>query len=73
MAFQIICLCLIFIGLLNMCLSVFLFRFILYGTLWASWTWDVKEVYDYNLLKYFLIPFLFLFFWDHYNLNVSEL
>ena len=33
----------------------------------------VMKVYDYNLLKYFLIPFLFLFFWDHYNSNVGEL
>ena len=31
----------------------------------------VGEIFDYNLLKIFLIPFLFLsFFWDPYILNV---
>ena len=35
-AFKILSLCLIFIGLLNMYLGVFLFGFILYETLWAS-------------------------------------
>ena len=30
------------------------------------------EVFDYNLFKYFLRPFLFLFFfWDPYNLNAG--
>ena len=32
-------LCLILITLSNMCLDVFLLGFILYGTLWAFWTW----------------------------------
>ena len=32
-------LCLIFISLISMCCGMFLFRFILYGNLWASWTW----------------------------------
>ena len=32
----------------------------------------IREVFNYNLLKYFLSPFLFLFFfWDHYNSNVA--
>ena len=31
------------------------------------------EIFNYNLFKNFLIPFLFLFFfWDPYNLNVGE-
>ena len=31
----------------------------------------VREVFDYNLFKYFLRPFLFFFFfWYPYNLNV---
>ena len=32
----------------------------------------VREVFDYNLFKYFLRPFLFLFFfWDPYSFNVG--
>ena len=32
----------------------------------------VREVFNYNLFKYFLKPFLFLlFFWDPYNSNVG--
>ena len=38
-AFNICFLCLIFVSLINMCLAVFHFGFILYRTLWASWSW----------------------------------
>ena len=38
-AFNICCLCLIFINLINVCLGVFCLGFILFGTLWVSWTW----------------------------------
>ena len=38
-AFNIFPLYLIFVSLINMCLDVFLFGFILYGTLCTSWTW----------------------------------
>jgi len=38
-ALNILCLCLVFISLINMCLGMFLLGFILYGTLCASWTW----------------------------------
>ena len=38
-AFNICCLHLIFASLINMCLGVFQFGFILFGTLWVSWTW----------------------------------
>ena len=37
-AFNILSLCLIFVSLISMCLGLFLHRFILYGTLCASWT-----------------------------------
>ena len=33
-----------------------------------------REAFDYNLLKYLLIPFHFvLFFWDPYDSNVGAL
>ena len=31
----------------------------------------MREVFNYNLFKYFLSSFLFLFFWDTYNSNVG--
>ena len=37
-AFNICSFCLIFVSLINICLGVFHLGFILYGTLWASWT-----------------------------------
>ena len=30
-----------------------------------------REVFSYYLLKYFLMVFLFVFFWDSYDLNVG--
>ena len=38
-AFNILSLCLVFVSLISMCLGMFIFGFILYGTLCASWTW----------------------------------
>ena len=40
-AFNICPLCLIFVNLINMCLGVFCLGFILFGTLWVSWTWVI--------------------------------
>ena len=60
-----------------MCLGVFLLGFILYGTvcllgLIDYFLFHVGEIFNYNLFKNFLIPFLFLFFfWDPYNSNVG--
>ena len=32
----------------------------------------IVEIFNYNLFKHFLIPFLFIyFFWDPYNLNIG--
>ena len=62
-----------------MCLGVFILEFILYGTLHFLDLNDyflshIREVFNYNLFKYFLNPFLFLFFfWDPYNSNVGAL
>ena len=40
-AFNICSLCLIFVNLINVCLGVFHLGFILFGTLWVSWTWVI--------------------------------
>jgi len=40
-AFNIFSLCLIFVSLINMCLWMFCIGFILFGTLWVSWTWVI--------------------------------
>ena len=76
-AFNNFSLYLIFDSLINMCLGV---------SLWVYPVWDslhfldlidyflshVREVFDYNLFKYFLSPFLLLFlFLDPCNLNVG--
>ena len=68
--------CLIFVNLINMCLGVFHLRFILFETLWLSCTWvnipsHFREVFNYYLLKYFLMALLFIFFWDYYDSNVG--
>ena len=73
-----VCVCLIFVNLINMSLGVFHLGFILFGTLWVSWTWVIISFHilgkfsnDY-LLKYFLMVFLFVFFfWDSYDSNVG--
>ena len=53
-------LCLIFVSLINMCLVVFLFVFILIGTLGflnldGYFLSHIREDFDYSLLQYFLI------------------
>ena len=58
-AFSILSLWLVFVSLISMCLGIFLLRFILCGTLCASWTWlfpfPCWEIFNYNLFKKFLI------------------
>ena len=49
-AFNICSLCLIFVNLITMCLGVFRLGFILFGTLWVSWTWVI--------ISYKYLPFL---------------
>ena len=77
-AFNICSLCLIFVSLINMYLGVFHLGFILVGTLWVSWTWvtdyfppHLRKVFNYYLLKCFLMLFLFVFFWDTSESNVG--
>ena len=70
-------LCLIFANLINMCLGVFRLEFILFGTLGflglgGYFLPHFREVFNYYLFKYFLMPFLFVFFfWDIYDSNVG--
>ena len=67
----------IFVNLINMCLGVFHLGFILFGTLCFLDLGDYflhhfREVFNYYLLKYFLMAFLFVFFfWDSYDSNVG--
>ena len=71
-------LCLIFVSLISIWFGMFLFGFMLYGTLCASWTWVaisfpmLWKFLALIFLNYFLRPFLLLFFfWDPYNSNVG--
>ena len=76
-AYNIFSLCLLFVSLISMYLGMFLLGFILYGTLRLLdlidyFLFHVREIFNYNLFKNFVIPFIFLFFfWDPYNLNVG--
>ena len=62
-----------------MCLGVFCLGFILFGTLGfldlgGYFLPHFRDVFNYYLLKYFLMAFLFVFFfWDSYDLNVGVL
>ena len=75
-AFNNFSLSLIFVNLITMCLGMFLLGFILPGTLHfldlgGYFLSHVREVFHYNLFKYFLGSFISLFsFWDPSNVNV---
>ena len=76
-AFNICSLCLIFVNLINMCLGGV--------SPWVYPVWDslgfldlgdyffphFREVFNYYLLKYFLMVFLFVFFWESYDSNIG--
>ena len=74
-AFNSCYLCLIFVNLITMCLGVFC----LYPVLDSLGFLDLgnyfllcfREVFNYCLLKYFLMVYLFVFFWDSYDSNVG--
>ena len=76
-AFNSCSLCLFFVSLINMFLGVFHLGFILFGTLsfldlGCYFLPHFRKLFNYYLLKYFLMVFLFVFFfWDSYNSNVG--
>ena len=76
-AFNICSLYLIFVNLINMCLGVFCLGFTLFVTRGFLDLGDYflpyfRDVFNYYLLEYFLIAFLFVFFlWDSYDSNVG--
>ena len=58
-----------FVNLINMCLGEFLLGFILFGTLWVSWTW---VTISFPILgKFSTIISSSILFWDSYDLNVG--
>ena len=75
--FNICSLYLIFVNSINMCLGVFLLGFILFGTLWVSWTWVIISFpifgkFSTIISSIFLMPFHFVFFfWDSYDSNLG--
>ena len=77
-AFNICSLCLIFVNLINMCLGVFCIGVYPVGDslgfldLGGYFFPHFREVFNYYLLKCFLMAFLFVFFFsDSYYLNVG--
>ena len=75
-ASNILSLSLIFVGLITMCLGVFLLGFILPGTLCASWTWLTISFPMLGKFSAIISSNIFSFlslssFWDPYNVNVD--
>ena len=69
-AFYICSLCLIFVNLINMCLGVFHLGFILFGTLWISWTW---VIISFPMLgKFSTIISSSIFSWSSFLFSSSE-
>ena len=73
-AFNILSLCLIIFSLISMCLGVFLLvqdSLHLFLNLIGYFLFHVGEIFQCSLFKNFLIPFIFLVFWDSYYLNAG--
>ena len=71
--FNIVSLCLISVSLISVCFNVFLLGFILSAYLGLDYFLShAGDIFNYNLFKNFLSPFIFLFFpWDPNNSNVG--
>jgi len=72
-AFNICSLCVIFVSLINMCLRVFCLGFILFGTLWVSWTWVTISFPILGKFSTIISSSIFSwsFFLDSYDSNVG--
>ena len=76
-AFNIFFLYLTFVSLINMCRVVFHLGFVLFGSLWVSWTWvaiSLPILRKFSTIissSIFSCHFLFVFFWDTYDSNVG--
>ena len=63
--------CLVFVNLINMCLGVFCLGFILFRTLWLSWTW---EIISFPILgKFSTIISSSIFSWSFFLSSSSEI
>jgi len=77
-AFNICSLCLNFVNLINMSWGVLPWVYPVWDSLGFLDLGDYflphfREVFNYYLLEYFLVVFLFVFFfWDSYDSNVGE-
>ena len=74
-AFNICSLCLIFVNLINICLGVFCLGFILFGTLWVSWTcvttfFPILGKFS-TIISLSIFSWPVFFFWDSYDSNVG--
>ena len=74
--FSICSLCLISVNLIICVLGVSLWIYPVWGSLafldlGGYFLPHFREVFNYYLLKYFLMVFLFVFFWDSYDSNVG--
>ena len=74
-AFNILSLCLVFVSLISMCMfSPWVYPVsdsLCLLDLTGYFIFHVGEILNYTLFKKFLIPFLFLFFLNPYNLNAN--
>ena len=75
-AFNICSLCLIFVNFINVSWRVSPCVYPVWDSLGfldlgAYFLPHLREVFNYCLLKYFLMSFLFVFFWDSYDSNVG--
>ena len=72
----VLCVCLIFANLINVSWSILSWVYPVWDSLGFLYLGDdflphLRQVFHYYLLKYFLMAFLFVFFWDSYDSNIG--